>query len=81
MGLKIINIDGLRIATAALSGRIYAGVPSGDNRSFRTAKDVTSDVLKAVVDKAQAMETPCMVVTENGQPKWEIIVRELGKPS
>jgi len=77
MGLKIINIDGLRIACAALSGRIYAGVPNGDNRSFRTAKDVTSDVLKAVVDKAEAMDVPTMVVTLNGEPTWEITVRRV----
>lgn len=78
MGLKIINIDGLRIATAALSGRIYAGIPDASNRSFKGAtKDVTSDVLKAIVDKAAAEGTQCLLVTVNGAPQYEIVVRRL----
>lgn len=41
-----------RIACTALTGRIMAGRVSKDGLSFTgTPKDVTSDVLKAVIDK------------------------------
>ena len=42
----------IRVATAALSGRIFAGRPAKDGRSFKGERyDVTSDVLRAVADK------------------------------
>lgn len=42
----------IRVATAALSGRIYAGRPTKDGFGFKEPRfDVTSDVLKAVRDK------------------------------
>lgn len=66
----------LRIATAALSGRIYAGRVSKDGTRFLDGKvDVTSDVLKAVIDKV----TPGHVVTVevDGKPKYEIEVRDV----
>lgn len=41
----------IRIATAALSGRIFAGRPTKDGMAFKEPRyDVTSDALKAVVD-------------------------------
>ena len=42
----------IRVATAALSGQIFAGRPTKDGMGFKEPRyDVTSDVLKAVVDK------------------------------
>lgn len=42
----------IRVATAALSGRIYAGRPTKDGTGFKEPRyDVTSDVLRAVKDK------------------------------
>lgn len=41
-----------RIACTGIGGRIMAGRVSKDGRAFTgTPKDVTSDVLKAVIDK------------------------------
>lgn len=42
----------IRVATTALSGRIYAGRPTKDGMGFKEPRyDVTSDVLKAIKDK------------------------------
>lgn len=41
----------IRIAAAALSGRIFAGRPTKDGMGFKEPRyDVTSDALKAVMD-------------------------------
>lgn len=42
----------IRVATAALSGRIFAGRPTKDGNGFKEPRyDVTSDVLVAIKDK------------------------------
>ena len=42
----------LRVATAALSGRIFAGRPTKEGNGFKEPRyDVTSDVLVAIKDK------------------------------
>ena len=42
----------IRVATAALSGRIFAGRPTKDGAGFKEPRyDVTSDVLVAVRNK------------------------------
>ena len=42
----------IRVATAAISGRIFAGRPTKDGMAFKEPRyDVTSDVLRAIVDK------------------------------
>ena len=42
----------IRVATAALSGRIFAGRPTKDGKGFKEPRyDVTSDVLVAIKDK------------------------------
>lgn len=42
----------IRVATAVLSERIYAGRPTKDGRGLKEPRyDVTSDVLKAIRDK------------------------------
>lgn len=44
--------DPIRVATAVLSGRIFAGRPTKDGTRFKEPRhDVTSDVLVAVKDK------------------------------
>lgn len=66
----------IRIACAAISRRIYAGRVSDDGRSFAGDKaDVTSDVLKAVVDLVEPGNS--LVVTVDGRPQFEIHVRAL----
>jgi hypothetical protein len=41
----------IRLATAALSGRIFAGRPTKDGMGFKEPRyDLTSDALKAVMD-------------------------------
>jgi hypothetical protein len=66
----------MRIATAALSGRIYLGRSSKDGTHFVGNKtDVTSDVLKAIIDKVG----PGNIVTVevDGKPAFEIEVRQV----
>lgn len=42
----------IRVATAVLSGRIFAGRPTKDGNGFKEPRyDVTSDVLVAIKDK------------------------------
>ena len=79
MAFKYIDADKARIATTALSGRIYLGVPDPAGQKFiGVTKDVTSDCIKAVIDKVQREETSVLVVTENGVPTHEIEVRKIG---
>ena len=66
----------ITVACAALSNRIYAGRVNKAGNAFLDGKqDVTSDVLKAVIDKVKPghVET----VTVDGVPKYEIEVREV----
>lgn len=66
----------IHIACAALSKRIYAGKLNKKRDAFTDGKqDVTSDVLKAIIDKIGAgnVET----VTIDGKPRYEIEVREV----
>ncbi len=65
-----------RIATAALTGRIYRGRVAADRQNFIGEKeDVTSDVLKAVIDKATYHGGEFTV--EGDGKKWQVIVKEL----
>lgn len=42
----------IRVATATLSGRIFAGRPTKDGKGFKEPRyDVTGDVLAAIRDK------------------------------
>lgn len=79
MSFKYIDADKARLACAALSGRIYLGVPDPAGKQFiGVTKDVTSDCLKAVVDKVLMEGTNVLVVTANGVPTHEIEVRKIG---
>lgn len=63
----------IRIATAALSRRIFAGRLNKAGDALLCRVDVTIDVLKAIIDKIGEGNTE--VITENGVPVWEIEVR------
>lgn len=66
----------ITIACAALSGRIYAGKLNKSRTAFLDGKqDVTSDVLKAVIDKVGFGQPH--VVTANGIPEYEITVKKI----
>lgn len=79
MAFKYIDANKARIATAALTGRIFLGTPDPKGQQFiGVTKDVTSDCIKAVIDKVQREETSVLVVTENGVPTHEIEVRKIG---
>lgn len=69
------KLNNLRIATTALSNRIVLGEVDKNGLDFKgETKEVTSDVLKAVVEYC-GKET--MVLSVNGQPKYEISVKTL----
>lgn len=80
MNFKYIDADKARIATAALTGRIHLGVPDKEGLAFvGVTKDVTSDCIKAVIDKAMRDDANGMlVVTTNGVPEYEVVVRKIG---
>jgi hypothetical protein len=66
----------ITIATAALSKKIYAGRLNKKQDAFLDGKqDVTSEVLKAVIDKVGIGKT--ITITVDGVPKYEIEVREV----
>lgn len=64
------------IATAALSRRIYAGRLNKAKTAFTDGKqDVTSDVLKAIIDKVGPGNVE--IIHVDGKPRFEIEVREV----
>ncbi len=66
----------IRVAAAAISGRIFAGRISKDGRNFIGKKiDVASDVWKAVVDVIEPGHE--MTITADGKPRYAISVREI----
>lgn len=63
----------IRVATAALSERIFAGRVTKDGRGFKEPRyDVTSDVLKAVKDKIGIGNE--VTVECNGVPEYRIAI-------
>ena len=63
----------IRVATAALSGRIFAGRPTKDGQGFKEPRyDVTSDVLIAVRDKIGVGHE--VTVERDGVPEFRIAV-------
>jgi len=72
----------IRVATAALSGRIFAGRPTKDGMSFKEPRhDVTSDVMIAIRDKV-GMGNEIEVARNGGPVEFRIVVlppREQGK--
>lgn len=67
----------LRVATACLSERIFAGYPRKDGQGFREPRhDVTSDVLVAVKDKIGIGHE--VTVEYEGVPAFRIAVLPIG---
>lgn len=63
----------IRVATAALSGRIFAGRLNKAGTGFLEPRfDVTSDVLKAVKDKIEIGHE--VTVECNGVPQYRIAI-------
>lgn len=68
----------IRVACTALMKRITAGHPNKDGKSFRGGgEDVTSDVLKAVIEYVEPGHV--VTVNVNGMPAYEIEVRALSR--
>lgn len=67
---------GLRVACSALTSTIYVGQVEKDGMTFKDGKeDVTSDVLKAVVDFVGPGTSK--VIRSDGKPKYKITVEEI----
>ncbi len=63
----------IRVATAALSGRIFAGRPTKDGTGFKEPRyDVTSDVLAAIKEKIGIGYE--VTVETGGVPQFRIAV-------
>lgn len=69
----------IRLATAAISGRIFAGHPNKAGDGFRGERhDVTGDVLKTVAEHiGMNMEA---TVEVNGVPAYTIAIRAIASP-
>ena len=66
----------LKIACVAIGGRIFLGKLNKEGTEFVGSKqDVTSDCLKAVLEKIGADKTH--VITADGVPAYEIHVRRV----
>ena len=66
----------MKIATSPLSGRIQAGRPNTAGTAFTgPTRDVTSDVLAAVIEKAQFHGGTFDI--EGGGRKWVVTVAEV----
>ena len=71
-------MNGIRIATSAITKTIYAGKINKKGDCFLTGKvDVTSDVLKSIIDYVGVNET--YIVNINGCPTYEIFINKIGE--
>lgn len=68
-----VELEKLRLSVMALSGEVCIGTPSKDNKGFNNKKDVTSDFIKAVIEKFGGMQT---YLTVEGEKEWTIIVKK-----
>ena len=67
----------IRVATAIVSKTIYAGKLNKKNTAFLANKtDVTSDVLKAIIEYVGTDNTH--IVKVGGKPIYEIAVTKIG---
>jgi len=68
----------IRIAVTALTGRIVAGseTAKGNEITEGSRQDVTSDFMKAVIDKAEYHGGSFVI--EGGDQKWEVTVKDAG---
>lgn len=73
-------MSNLRVACTAITKRIQAGRINKAGDSFiGEPVDVTSDVLKAIIDKVGVGNF--VTVNENGAPAYEIEVRRVASPT
>lgn len=73
-------MNAIKIATAAISGRIYMGRVNKKRDSFLEGKiDVTGDCVNAVCEHVISAGG-VTVLSANGTPKYEITVKELEQP-
>lgn len=64
----------IRLGTAALSGRIFAGYPNKKGDGFREPRhDVTGDVLKVIAEYV-GLNNEC-TVNVDGKPSYTITVK------
>ena len=67
----------LHVAISPITDRIFCGSVLKDGQTWAANKeDVTGEACAAVAMRAMAQGGE-MVVTANGEPRWEITVREL----
>ncbi|WP_444756825.1 DUF7446 family protein [Pseudomonas sp. A014] len=66
----------IRIAVTALAGRVIAGAENAKGNAITEAsrQDVTSDFMKAVIDKAEYHGGSFVI--EGGDQKWEVTVKD-----
>jgi hypothetical protein len=70
----------IRVATAALSRRVYAGRPTKDGMALKEPRyDVTSDVLKACVEHIGVNRKATVII--DGKPAYTITVRSVAAPT
>jgi hypothetical protein len=69
----------IHIGTSPLTNRIFAGTVLKDGQTWAAGKqDVTGNACAAVCQYViGSSDASSIEVTCNGEPKWEIIVREL----
>jgi len=66
----------IRISTSPLTGRIYAGRLNKKGNAFLDGKmDATSDVLRAVIEKAEYHGGAFDI--QAGDDKWEVTVKKV----
>jgi hypothetical protein len=83
MTLRLINPDKIRVATMQ-NGRIHAGVPKDDNRSWEFSKDVTNDVLRSIgeladMNQKNGEKNVTLLITKDGEPTHVMMVKRIKK--
>lgn len=82
-----MQIDNIRVATAALSGKIYIGrVSKGDPQCFTDSKrEAEPEVMRAVVEHLQhGCDKPCAMqktFSFDGEQYWRLRVEPVKHPT
>ena len=72
----MVDIDDIRISKSNMTDNIYAGKISSDGTRFIGKKrDVTSDFLKAVIDRWEGHKE--QIVTPDGKKYWVSVEEEV----
>lgn len=78
MKLRLIDIDALRVATMQ-NGQIHCGVADRDGWQWKEHKDVTADVLRAVVALGEQMGESQIGVRANGTVTHVITIQRVAQ--